>query len=168
MRAFIQRVTRARVIVEGRVTGAIERGLLVLLGATHADREVEADWLAHKVAGLRLFADAAGHMNLDLAAVEGRALVVPQFTLYGDARRGRRPDFIAAARPEQAEPLFERFCATLAGAGVGVERGVFRAHMAVELVNDGPVSLMLESPLPGDAPVSGDTPPDGKAGEERA
>jgi D-aminoacyl-tRNA deacylase len=151
MRAFVQRVTRARVTVEGRVTGTIERGLLVLLGATHADREVEADWLARKVAGLRVFADAAGHMNLDLAAVEGRALVVPQFTLYGDARRGRRPDFIAAARPERAEPLFERFCATLAGAGIGVERGVFRAHMAVELVNDGPVSLLLESPPPGEA-----------------
>jgi len=168
MRAFIQRVTRAQVSVEGRVTGAIERGLLVLLGATQTDRDVEADWLARKVAGLRVFADAAGHMNLDLAAVDGRALVVPQFTLYGDARRGRRPDFISAARPEQAEPLFERFCATLAGAGVGVERGVFRAHMSVELVNDGPVSLMIESPPPADASAPGDAPRDGKAGEERA
>lgn len=145
MRAFVQRVTRARVTVEGRVTGAIERGLLVLLGATHVDGEREADWLARKVAGLRVFEDDAGRMNLDLAAVGGRALVVPQFTLYGDARRGRRPDFIAAARPEHAEPLFERFCSTLAGAGLGVERGVFRAHMAVELVNDGPVSLMIET-----------------------
>ncbi len=148
MRAFIQRVTRAQVRVEGRVAGAIERGLLVLLGATHADRDVEADWLARRVAGLRVFDDAGGRMNLDLAAVGGRALVVPQFTLYGDARRGRRPDFLAAARPEQAEPLFERFCSTLTGAGVAVERGVFRAHMAVELVNDGPVSLMIESPSP--------------------
>ena len=151
MRAFIQRVTRARVTVEGRVTGAIERGLLVLLGATPTDRDVEADWLAHKIAGLRVFADGGGHMNLDLAAIGGRVLVVPQFTLYGDARRGRRPDFISAARPEQAEPLFERFCATLAAAGIDVERGVFRAHMSVELVNDGPVSLLIESPPRTDA-----------------
>jgi len=151
MRAFVQRVTNARVTAEGRVTGAIERGLLVLLGATHEDRDLEADWLAHKVAGLRVFADGGGHMNLDLAAVGGRVLVVPQFTLYGDTRRGRRPDFISAARPEQAEPLFERFCATLAATGVGVERGVFRAHMSVELVNDGPVSLMIESPPRPDA-----------------
>jgi len=168
MRALVQRVARARVTVEGRVTGAIERGLLVLLGATHADREADADGLARKVAGLRVFADDAGHMNLDLAAVGGRALVVPQFTLYGDARRGRRPDFIAAARPEQAEPLFERFCATLAGAGVGVERGVFRAHMAVELVNDGPVTLMIEIPPPADAVPEGDVPGSGDAGGERA
>ena len=146
MRAFVQRVSSARVLVEGRARGAIDRGLLVLLGATHADREADADWLARKVAGLRVFADKAGQMNLDLIAAGGRALVVPQFTLYGDTRRGRRPDFIAAARPEQAEPLFERFCIALAAAGVEVERGVFRAHMAVELVNDGPVSLMVESP----------------------
>jgi D-tyrosyl-tRNA(Tyr) deacylase len=146
VRALVQRVSSARVSVEGRVRAAIDRGLLVLLGATHADREADADWLARRVAGLRVFADEAGQMNLDLAAAGGRALVVPQFTLYGDARRGRRPDFVAAARPEQAEPLFERFCVALAAAGVGVERGVFRAHMAVELVNDGPVSLMIESP----------------------
>ena len=151
MRALVQRVTRARVTVEGHVTGAIERGLLVLLGATHADGEGEADWLARKVAGLRVFEDEGGRMNLDLAAVGGRALVVPQFTLYGDTRRGRRPDFFAAARPEQAEPLFERFCTTLAGGGLAVERGVFRAHMAVELVNDGPVSLMIETPSAADA-----------------
>ena len=124
----------------------IDQGLVVLLGATHADRPADADWLAHKVSGLRVFADDAGQMNLDLVSVGGRALVVPQFTLYGDARRGRRPDFVAAARPEHAEPLFERFCDTLAGAGVGVERGVFGAHMAVELLNDGPVTLMIESP----------------------
>jgi D-tyrosyl-tRNA(Tyr) deacylase len=161
VRALVQRVTRARVSVEGREAGAIGRGLLVLIGATHADRPGDADWLAHKVAGLRVFADEAGHMNLDLAAAGGRALVVPQFTLYGDARRGRRPDFVDAARPEQAEPLIERFCATLAGAGVGVERGVFRAHMEVELVNDGPVTLLIESPgRAGEgAPVPGSTTP---------
>jgi D-aminoacyl-tRNA deacylase len=146
MRALIQRVSRARVTVAGATRGAIDRGLLVLLGATHGDDEAAADWLARKVAGLRVFADEAGQMNHDLAAAGGRALVVPQFTLYGDARRGRRPDFVAAARPEQAEPLFERFCAALAACGVAVERGVFRAHMEVDLVNDGPVTLMIESP----------------------
>ncbi len=148
MRALVQRVARARVTVADGVAGAIERGLLVLLGATHADGPTDADWLARKVAGLRVFADAAGQMNLALKDAGGRALVVPQFTLYGDARRGRRPDFVAAARPEQAEPLFERFCETLAGAGIEVERGVFRAHMMVELVNDGPVTLLIESPSP--------------------
>ncbi|MBI1796864.1 MAG: D-tyrosyl-tRNA(Tyr) deacylase [Candidatus Eisenbacteria bacterium] len=152
MRALVQRVARARVTVDGAGRGAIERGLLVLLGATHADDAAAAEWLARRVAGLRVFADEAGHMNLDLAAAGGRALVVPQFTLYGDARRGRRPEFTAAAPPEQAEPLFERFCAALAGEGVAVERGVFRAHMQVELVNDGPVTLMIESPAPGAAP----------------
>src|SRR5262245_27516781 len=135
MRALVQRVSRARVTVDGTSRGAIDGGLLVLLGATHADDAAAADWLAQKVAGLRVFADDAGQMNRDLAAAGGRALVVPQFTLYGDARRGRRPDFIAAARPEQAEPLFERFCEALARCGVGVERGVFRARMEVELVN---------------------------------
>ena len=146
MRALVQRVARAQVSVGGRVAAAIDRGLLVLLGATHADRPADADWLARRVAGLRVFADQAGQMNLDLAAAGGRALVVPQFTRYADARRGRRPDFLAAARPEHAEPLFQRFCATLAGEGIDVERGVFRAHMAVELLNDGPVTLMIESP----------------------
>ena len=133
MRALVQRVAHARVRVAGRVTGAIDRGLLVLLGATHADGEADAAWLARKIAGLRVFADDAGQMNLDLAGVSGRALVVPQFTLYGDARHGRRPDFLVAARPERAEPLFEGFCQALAGHGVGVERGVFGAHMEVEL-----------------------------------
>lgn len=146
MRALIQRVTRASVTVEGRVTGAIERGLLVLLGATHADGEPDARWLAGRVAGLRVFADEAGKMNRDVREAGGAALVVPQFTLYGDARYGRRPEFTAAARPEHAEPLFEQFCARLAAEGVRVERGVFRAHMAVDLLNDGPVTLMIESP----------------------
>lgn len=155
MRALIQRVARARVSVEGRVSGAIGRGLVILLGATHTDGDTEADWLAHKVAGLRVFADPQGHMNLDLAGVAGAALVVPQFTLYADARRGRRPDFIAAAGPKQAEPLFERFCAGLAATGVPVERGVFRAHMAVELVNDGPVTLLIETP-PAVSPADGE------------
>ena len=144
----MQRVTRASVTVDGRVTGSIERGLLTLLGATHADGPAEAEWLARKVAGLRVFADERGQMNHDVLEVGGRVLVVPQFTLYGDTRRGRRPEFLAAARPEQAEPLFECFCDTLVAAGVGVERCVFRAHMAVELVNDGPVTLLIENPTP--------------------
>lgn len=150
MRALVQRVARARVTVDGAESGRIEGGLLVLLGATHDDGEAGAVWLAAKVAGLRVFADAEGRMNLDVREAGGAALVVPQFTLYGDARRGRRPDFVAAARPEQAEPLFERFCTALAAEGVRVERGVFRAHMAVELLNDGPVTLLVETPAAGE------------------
>jgi D-tyrosyl-tRNA(Tyr) deacylase len=146
VRALVQRVARASVSVEGGVRGTIGPGLLVLLGATHADGEADARWLAEKVAGLRVFADAQGKMNRDVRESGGACLVVPQFTLYGDARRGRRPDFLQAARPEHARPLFERFCATLAGAGVPVARGVFQAHMQVALVNDGPVTLWLESP----------------------
>lgn len=149
MRAVVQRVSRARVTVDGRATGEIGPGLLVLLGAGPADGEAEAAWLARKVAGLRVFADAAGHMNRDVRETGGAVLVVPQFTLYGDARRGRRPDFTGAARPEVAEPLVGRFCALLAGHGVPVARGVFGAHMAVELLNDGPVTLLLETPAAG-------------------
>jgi D-tyrosyl-tRNA(Tyr) deacylase len=152
LRALVQRVARACVRVEGRVTGEIGTGLLVLLGAANGDREADADWTARKVAGLRIFGDDRGLMNRDVREAGGGALVVPQFTLYGDARRGRRPAFVAAARPEHAEPLFERFCATLAAEGVAVRRGVFRAHMEVELVNDGPVTLMVESPGAGAGP----------------
>ena len=146
MRALVQRVARARVTVEGRVRGEIGTGLLVLVGATHEDAAGDADWTARKVAGLRVFADAKGLMNRDVREAGGGILAVPQFTLYGDARRGRRPDFVQAARPEHAEPLFERFCQALAGEGVPVARGVFRAHMEVELVNDGPVTIWIESP----------------------
>ncbi len=142
----MQRVARASVTVDGRVTGAIGRGLLVLLGATHDDGEAQAAWLAGKLAGLRIFPDDEGRMNRDVREAGGAALVVPQFTLYGDARYGRRPEFTAAARPEVAEPLFERFCAALREERVPVERGVFRAHMAVELLNDGPVTLLVETP----------------------
>jgi D-tyrosyl-tRNA(Tyr) deacylase len=147
VRALVQRVTRARVTVDGAVSGSIGGGLLVLLGATHDDGPAEAAWLAEKTAGLRVFADEQGRMNRDVREAGGAALVVPQFTLYGDARRGRRPEFTAAARPEQAEPLFDRFCAELASRNVPVARGVFRAHMHVELLNDGPVTLMLETPV---------------------
>jgi len=146
VRALVQRVSRASVTVAGGVSGRIDRGLLVLLGATHDDGEAQADWLAAKVAGLRVFADAEGKMNRDVREADGAVLVVPQFTLYGDARRGRRPEFTAAARPEHAEPLVDRFCAALVAGGVRVERGVFRVHMNVELVNDGPVTLMIETP----------------------
>jgi len=145
----VQRVSRARVTVEGRVTGEIGTGLLALVGVTHADGEDEARWLADKVAGLRVFPDAEGRMNRDVRAAGGAVLVVPQFTLYGDARHGRRPDFTAAARPEVAEPLIERFCSELAAQAVRVERGVFRAHMQVELLNDGPVTLWIETPAAG-------------------
>jgi D-aminoacyl-tRNA deacylase len=146
VRALVQRVARASVSVEGRVRGEIGAGLLVLLGATHADGEADAHWLADKVAGLRVFADSQGKMNRDVRESGGACLVVPQFTLYGDARHGRRPEFTAAARPEVAEPLFERFCERLAALGMPVGRGVFRAHMSVELTNDGPVTLLIESP----------------------
>jgi D-aminoacyl-tRNA deacylase len=146
MRALVQRVARARVTVAGSVAGEIGPGLLVLLGAGHADGGEQAAWLARKLAGLRIFGDAEGLMNLDVRQAGGAALVVPQFTLYGETRHGRRPDFTRAARPEQAEPLFERFCVLLALQGVPVQRGIFGAHMEVELVNDGPVTLVVETP----------------------
>ena len=146
MRALVQRVARARCTVAGEITGEIAAGLLVLVGATHADRDGDADWLARKVAGLRIFADAEGRMNRDVREAGGGVLAVPQFTLYGDARHGRRPDFLQAAAPERAEPLYERFCGALHGEGVAVARGRFRAHMSLELVNDGPVTLMIETP----------------------
>ena len=158
MRALVQRVTRAAVTVEGRRVAEIGAGLVVLLGVTHADGPADVEWLARRVAGLRVFADAQGRMNLDFASSGGAALVVPQFTLYGDTRRGQRPDFTAAARPEHAEPLCSAFCEALTLAGVRVERGVFRAHMVVELVNDGPVTLMVESPATGAGVSSGARP----------
>jgi D-tyrosyl-tRNA(Tyr) deacylase len=138
MRALVQRVTRASVAVEGRRVSQIGPGLLVLLGVTHDDGPVDAEKLAAKVRALRVFPDGAGQMNVALGDRE--ILCVSQFTLYGDARRGNRPSFIAAARPEHAEPLYEHFCEL-----TGAKRGVFGAMMAVELVNDGPVTLLLES-----------------------
>jgi D-tyrosyl-tRNA(Tyr) deacylase len=141
----VQRVARASVTVEGKVVGAIERGLLILLGVTHDDGDEQAAWLANKVAGLRIFEDDEGKMNRSLLDVGGGALVVSQFTLYGDASRGRRPSFTAAARPEVAEPLCDRFVELLRDAGVTrVESGAFGAHMMVEIHNDGPVTLILE------------------------
>jgi D-tyrosyl-tRNA(Tyr) deacylase len=144
MRVLLQRVSKARVTVEGEVVGRIERGFVALVGVTHTDTEAEAGWLANKVAGLRLFEDGEGKMNLSLADVGGSLLVVSQFTLYGDARKGRRPSFTDAARPETAEPLVTFFAETLREEGLKVETGVFGAMMLVEIHNDGPVTLILE------------------------
>lgn len=146
MRALVQRVSRARVTVDGSVTGEIGEGLLILLGAGEGDGDAEVEWMARKIAGLRIFRDGDQLMNRSLIDTGGGALVVPQFTLYGDVRRGRRPEFSRAAKPGDAEPLYERFCEALAVHGVPVERGVFQAYMQVELLNDGPVTIWLESP----------------------
>ncbi len=148
MRAVIQRVSSASVSVDGKTVGAIERGFLVLVGVTHGDTRAEADWLARKIAGLRLFEDEAGKMNLGLTDIGGAVLVVSQFTLYGDARKGRRPDFLQAARPEHAEPLITYFLDQLRSLGVTVATGQFRATMQVSLVNDGPVTLWLDTADP--------------------
>jgi D-tyrosyl-tRNA(Tyr) deacylase len=133
------------VSVEGQTVGAIGLGFVVFLGVTHGDGEAEAMLLAHKTAGLRVFEDAAGKMNVGLTDAGGAALVVSQFTLYGDIRKGRRPSFTDAAAPEVAEPLYMRFCDLLRQEGVPVAQGVFQAHMVVSLVNDGPVTLWLDS-----------------------
>ena len=149
MRVLVQRVAHAEVRVPAadggeRVTGRIARGLLLLVGFTHGDGDEQLEWMADKVLGLRIFADAEDRMNLAVTDVGGGVLVVSQFTLYGDARRGRRPSFVEAARPEVAVPLYERFVALLREAGRPVETGEFGAMMQVELVNDGPVTLVLE------------------------
>jgi D-aminoacyl-tRNA deacylase len=145
MRAVIQRVSSAQVTVHGDVVGQIGRGFLVLLGVTAADGEAETALLARKIAGLRVFEDDGGKMNLALADVGGAVLAVSQFTLYADLRKGRRPSFIAAARPEQAEPLYRRFCSLLRAEGLTVEQGVFQAEMQVALVNDGPVTIWMDT-----------------------
>lgn len=144
MRLLLQRVSRAEVRVGERVTGRIGAGFCLLVGYTGTDGEAQNRWMADKVAGLRLFADAEGKMNLDLAEVGGEVLVVSQFTLYGDAEKGRRPSFVDAARPEVAIPLYEGFIRLLRERGLKVATGEFGAMMAVELVNDGPVTLWLE------------------------
>jgi D-aminoacyl-tRNA deacylase len=145
VRAVVQRVREASVVVDGAVVGAIGHGLCVLLGVGTADADGDAERLSKKIVGLRIFEDDAGHMNRALADVGGGLLVVSQFTLYGDCRRGRRPSFTAAAPPEQAEALYERFVANARAEGVAVETGRFRTHMQVALVNDGPVTLLLDS-----------------------
>ncbi len=146
MRAVVQRVSRAAVRVGGETVGTIGRGFVVLAGFAPSDAEPTLAWMAEKITGLRVFSDAEDKMNLALADVGGAMLVVSQFTLYGDASKGRRPSFIGAAPPEQAEALYDRFVALLRERGVAVETGRFRAMMDVELVNDGPVTLLLERP----------------------
>jgi D-tyrosyl-tRNA(Tyr) deacylase len=145
MRAVVQRVSRARVLVNGEVTGEISRGLLVLLGVARSDSEEQARWLADKIATLRVFEDADGKMNLGLDEVGGGMLIVSQFTLYGDCRKGRRPSFVDAAPPEIATPLYEAFITAVRALGISTATGQFRAMMQIELVNDGPVTLIVDT-----------------------
>ncbi|MGA2201721.1 MAG: D-aminoacyl-tRNA deacylase [Terriglobales bacterium] len=145
MRAVVQRVSRARVSVNGEITGEIGRGLLVLLGVGVGDTRADADYLAEKTIGLRIFEDAGGKMNLSVAEVAGALLVVSQFTLYGDVRRGKRPSFDAAAPPDEARELYEYFVEKIRAAGLRSETGRFQETMQVELVNEGPVTILLDS-----------------------
>lgn len=145
MRAIVQRVDRACVTVDGQTTGAIKKGLLVLVGVTADDTEKDIQYLADKVTGLRIFEDEEGKMNLSVKDVGGSILSVSQFTLYGDCRKGKRPSFDKAAKPEMANEFYERFNELCRIQGVDVETGIFRAHMLVELVNNGPVTLILDS-----------------------
>ena len=145
MRAVVQRVTHARVTVGNELVGDIGHGLLVLLGIAKEDTETDADYLADKITGLRIFEDASGKMNLSLREAEGSMLVVSQFTLYGDVRRGMRPSFDQAAPPEKARQLYEYFVERIRAAGLRCETGTFQAMMQVELVNDGPVTILLDS-----------------------
>lgn len=144
MRVLLQRVSGASVTIDGEVVGRIGRGFCLLVGFTHEDDPSRVEWMADKVAALRLFPDGDGRMNLGLSDVAGAVLVVSQFTLYGDAAKGRRPSFVEAARPETAIPLYEQFCRALRDRGLSVATGRFGAHMQVDIRNDGPVTLMLE------------------------
>lgn len=146
MRIVVQRARKSRVLVDGQVSGSIERGVVLLVGLTHEDTTADAEWMADKVVGLRIFEDEEGKMNRSLLEVGGAVLSVSQFTLYGDCRKGRRPNFMAAAKPDQAQPLYTYFNERLRALGCHVETGVFGAMMQVEIVNDGPVTLLLESP----------------------
>ncbi|MFS0727406.1 D-aminoacyl-tRNA deacylase [Paenibacillus sp. 1P07SE] len=145
MRVVVQRSKSAAVRVDGHVVGEIAQGMVLLVGITHEDSETDVDWLAAKLAGLRLFDDAEGRMNLSISEVGGDVLSISQFTLYGDCRKGRRPNYMAAARPEQAEQLYKQFNEALERHGLRVETGVFGAMMDVSLVNWGPVTLLLDS-----------------------
>ena len=145
MRALIQRVTSASVTIDGRTVGAIDKGFLILLGVAPEDDEATADKVARKAAAMRVFEDEAGKMNRALADVGGKALIVSQFTLYADCRKGNRPSFTGACEPVRASALYDYFCDAVAALGVPVERGVFGADMAVSLVNDGPVTILLDS-----------------------
>jgi len=145
MRAVVQRVSRAKVTVEGRVSGEIRAGLVVLLGVGREDQSSASEYLAEKIANMRIFEDAEGKMNRSLLESGGGVLVVSQFTLYGDTRGGRRPGFTRAAQPEIANHLYEEFVAALRALGVRVETGVFQTHMQVEIINDGPTTILLDS-----------------------
>ena len=145
MRIVLQRVTQASVTVDDKIAGAIKRGLLILVGVADGDEETQAEALARKVAGLRIFADADGRFNESIRDIDGSALVVSQFTLHADVRKGRRPSFTGAARPDVAAPLIDRFAETLRAQGVPVETGVFGAMMSVELTNDGPFTIVMDS-----------------------
>ncbi|HEV2521545.1 MAG TPA: D-aminoacyl-tRNA deacylase [Candidatus Acidoferrales bacterium] len=145
MRAVVQRVTRAQVRVDGQVAAEIRTGVVVLLGVSRTDNPESAAYLAEKIVNLRIFADEEGKMNQSLLEIGGAAMVVSQFTLYGDTRRGRRPSYIQAAAPEEANRLYEEFVRSMRGLRVRVETGVFQANMQVELVNDGPVTILLDS-----------------------
>ena len=144
MRVVLQRVSGASVAIDGRVVGSIDRGFCLLVGFTHGDTPVQVDWMAEKVAGLRLFSDAEGKMNLGLQEVGGAVLVVSQFTLYGDVVKGRRPSFVDAARPDVAIPLYQHFVTSLRNRGLEVATGEFGADMKVQIQNDGPVTLILD------------------------
>jgi D-tyrosyl-tRNA(Tyr) deacylase len=145
MRALIQRVREARVEVDGQTVGAIGQGMLVFLGITHGDGDEQAELLARKVVQLRIFPDDAGKMNRSLLDVSGKLLIISQFSLYGDTRKGNRPSYSGAARPEAAKPLYERFVELCRQKGVAVETGIFQAHMDVYLVNDGPITLLCDT-----------------------
>ena len=145
VRAVVQRVSEASVAVDGAVTGAVSRGLCVLLGVGQGDSEEDARWMADKVVDLRIFEDEQGKMNRSVLDVKGGVLAISQFTLFGDARKGSRPGFVDAARPELAKPLYDRFCARVRDRGVQAGEGVFRATMQVRIVNEGPVTLLLDS-----------------------
>ena len=145
MRAVVQRVSRAKVVIDGETVGEIGRGLLVLLGVTQTDTREQGQWLAEKIAGLRIFNDDDGKMNRDVTEVSGGILVVSQFTLYGDCKKGRRPSFVDAAAPDTAIPLYEAFVNSIKALGIPTATGRFGAMMQVELVNDGPVTLIVDS-----------------------
>lgn len=144
MKTVIQRVTEASVTIDGKVNGKIGKGLMILIGVSSDDTKEQADWIAHKIANMRIFEDEGQHMNRSILDVGGKILAVSQFTLYADCRKGNRPNFMAAGRPEMSEPLYEYLCDALRGHGIHVETGIFGADMQVSLVNDGPVTIVLE------------------------
>ena len=164
MRAVVQRVGHAKVDVDGRTVGAIDKGLLVYVGIAEADGSSDVEWLAEKVAGLRIFPDDAGKMSRDVKDVAGKVLVISQFTLLGDVRKGRRPSFSGAMAPELAERLYQAFASAVRARGVPVETGTFRADMKVSSLNDGPVTLVIDTPREGEQRHPGAAPPLSNAG----